>query len=80
MNKYWETETPIEVDTGKNILKYYPEAGRLQVCMPNWTDGAGEAKQGKTVTLNLVALYECEDKSTHTIFTDIMRKLSGDSI
>ena len=80
MNRYWETETPIEVDTGRNISKYYTEAGRLQVCMPNWTDGSGETKQGKTVTLNLAALFECEDKNTGIIFTDIVRKLTGDSI
>ena len=38
------------------MLRYYADAGKLQVCMPNWTDNDGELKQGKTVALNLDAV------------------------
>ena len=55
---YWEQEQPKVVDTGKNILRYFPQAGKLQVCQPNWTDGTGQEKQGKTVTLDIQALTE----------------------
>ena len=55
-NNYWENETPVEVDTGKNILKYFKQAGKLQISMPYWEDDAGERRQGKTVTLDLTAL------------------------
>ena len=75
MNKYWETETPIEVDTGKNILKYFPQAEKLQISMPYWTDSAGEKKQGKTVTFNLTALFESKDKNAAAILADIVAKL-----
>lgn len=40
--KYWETETPITADTGKNILRYFDGAGKLQASMPNWTDLNGD--------------------------------------
>ena len=55
-NNYWEQETPVEVDTGKNILRYFKQAGKLQVSMPYWTNDAGEKRQGKTVTLDIAAL------------------------
>lgn len=61
MSKYWEQETPIESDTGKNVLKYFQQAGKLQISMPNWTDGNGEKKQGKTVTLDITALKDNKD-------------------
>jgi hypothetical protein len=54
--KYWECEVPTVADTGKNILRYFKDAGKLQVSMPNWTDANGETKPGKAVTLDLAAL------------------------
>ena len=58
ITKYWESEEPTTVDTGKNVLKFFPEAQRLQVSMPDWQDKDGQPCRGKTVTLNLSALHE----------------------
>ena len=58
MMTYWETETPIRASTRKNELEYYREAGKLAISRPSWTDGSGESKRGKTVTLDLAALRE----------------------
>lgn len=56
MNKYWESEPNAEIDTGKNILRYYKDAGRIQISTPKWTDKDGNEKNGKTLALNLDAL------------------------
>ena len=54
---FWETEKPMSVDTGKNIIEYFPGAKSLSVSKPNWTDKkTGEVKRGKTVLLDLVAV------------------------
>lgn len=73
MKDYWKNAPDSEVDTGKNILRYFKDAGRLQVCMPNWTDKDGEQKQGKTVTLNLEALRETPEavQLLETVLADI---------
>lgn len=56
---YWETEKPAEVDTGKNILRYFPEARKLHISKLGWTDKkTGERKMGKTVALDLDAVAE----------------------
>ncbi|UQT47336.1 hypothetical protein M5E87_20185 [Flavonifractor plautii] len=34
------------------------EAGKLAISRPSWTNGSGESKRGKTVTLDLAALKE----------------------
>ena len=56
MKKYWETEAPVEVNTGKNILKHYPKAGKLQISMPEWKNETGETRRGKMVVLDIAAL------------------------
>lgn len=53
-SRYWEDETPIIADTGKNVLRYFPQAGRLQIANPEWIKN-GEQRRGKTVTLNVTA-------------------------
>ena len=54
---YWETENPVEVDTGKNVLRYFPEARKLHISKLGWTDKkTGEHKRGKTVALDLDAV------------------------
>lgn len=60
MNEYWNNEIPVEFDTGKNVLRYFKQAGKLQICMPYWTDNHGEQKPGKTVTLDVFALIANE--------------------
>ena len=55
-NKYWENEKPIEADTGKNTMRYFKEAGKLQISGANWQNDKGETIRGKTVTLDITAL------------------------
>lgn len=60
MDRYWDTETPITANTGRNIISYYPEAGMLHFGKMPWTDKrTGEQKQGKTVAVDLAALAKC---------------------
>lgn len=53
MIRWWENETPQTIETDKNVMRYYPQAEKLQVSRPNWTDDYGESKPGKTVVLDL---------------------------
>ena len=61
MKKFWEMETPRTADTQRNILTYYPKAGKLQISMQQWTNEDGVTKPGKTVTLDLKSLYACRE-------------------
>jgi hypothetical protein len=61
MKKYYDDAPTAEIDTGKNVFRYYNGAGRLQVQMPKWTDADGNEKNGKCVTINLDALRECPE-------------------
>jgi hypothetical protein len=54
--KYWEEEEPIVVDTGKNVLRLFEGAQKLQISMPYWEDKDGGRKPGKTVTLDIEAV------------------------
>ena len=57
LKQWWNEETPITVHSEKNVLRWYPQAGKLQVSRPDWIDEAtGEVKTGKTVTLDVAAL------------------------
>jgi len=56
MKKYWETEKPTVIDTGKNIFRYFEKAGKIQISMPDWTNADGESKPGKTVAVDIAAL------------------------
>ena len=56
--KYWEEETPIDVMTDKNELRWFKESGKLQVSLPKWKNKAGDEVPGKTVVLDLIALSE----------------------
>lgn len=71
MSRYWETETPIEADTGKNVFKYFEQAGKLQISMPYWTNDAGEKKQGKTITVDVAALLETP------VMVEVLRQIVG---
>ena len=53
--KYWQEEPGKIIDTGKNVLEYYPRAMKLSVAKPSWTNAMGEVKRGKTVVLDLSA-------------------------
>ena len=54
-NFWWDKEAPVVVEKKKNVLRWYPAAGKLQVSRPNWTDDAGETKPGKTVVFDVAA-------------------------
>lgn len=55
---YWENTEPVQVDTGKNVFRFYPEAERLQVSMPDFKKADGVWHHGKVVGIDLHALYE----------------------
>jgi prophage antirepressor-like protein len=54
--KYWEHEMPVEVNTGKNILRYFEEFGKLQIAFSGWESKNGQKYHGKKIGLDLVAL------------------------
>ena len=54
--RYWQEEPGKVIDTGKNVLEYYPKAGKLSIAKPSWTNAVGEVKRGKTVVLDLAAV------------------------
>jgi hypothetical protein len=58
---FWEDEKPIKAITDKNVLEYYARAKRLSIAKPDWENGQGERKRGKTVFLDLVAAKGNED-------------------
>ena len=56
---FWEVEDPEIMDTGRNVLRYYPEAQRLVIHLPDWENyKTGKLCPGKGVGLNLYALAE----------------------
>ena len=59
-NNYWESKPDAELDTTKNILRYWKSDAKLQVCMPHWLDKDGVEKNGKCVTISLDALREAD--------------------
>lgn len=73
MKSYWENAPDAEVDTEKNVFRYWKNAAKLQVSMPFWTDNEGNQQMGKTVTINLDALRECIEAMAlfEKIFADI---------
>ena len=61
MNKYWESEPDIKIDTGKNFIKFWRNAGKLQFQMPKYIDKKdGMEKPGKLVTVDIDALRETD--------------------
>ena len=46
---YWQDETPVVVRTAHNTFRWYRQAGRLHVCLPDYTDRFGRSMSGKTV-------------------------------
>ena len=53
---FWESEKPITADTGKNVIEYFSDAGKLSISKPAWKDKEGNEKRGKTVLLDLAAV------------------------
>lgn len=74
--KYWENETPQVIETKKNVLQFYPQARKLSVARPYWTDADGNQRQGKTVTLDLESLMMADCKAgALSMFDEILQML-----
>ena len=56
--RYWQEEPGKIIDTGKNVLEYYPRAMKLSIAKPSWKNARGEEKRGKTVVLDLSAVRD----------------------
>ena len=39
MSRFWETEKPVVLDTGANVLRHYQKAGFLMVHKPDYEKG-----------------------------------------
>lgn len=50
MSRFWETEKPVVLDTGANVLRYYQKAGFLMVHKPDY-EKDGQTFSGKGVGL-----------------------------
>ena len=72
----WDTEKPVTVNTGKNIIEYFREGRKLSVCKPNWIDKDGNEKRGKTVILDLdaVASTSAAIKLLETVLTAVKER------
>lgn len=55
--KYWEVEVPQELTTEKNVVKVYPENGKIQV-FPRVTNTAYGIGKGATVDLETMSEEE----------------------
>lgn len=63
--RYWLYEEPIIYDTGKNAIRYYPKAGKIQFALPDYIEAktfygklTETRKPGKLAALDLDALRE----------------------
>lgn len=63
------------IDTGKNVLEYYPRAMKLSVAKPSWTNAMGEVKRGKTVVLDLSAVKNNPEAAA--MFRRIAERMEG---
>ncbi len=55
-NEWWQNEDPTVLASRTNVLRWYPKAGKLQCARPDFLDGNGETRPGKTVTVDIAAL------------------------
>lgn len=76
-NKYWLFETPLVCETTKNSLRWFPEAGRLQVSAAPWEDKmTGEQRPGKMVSLNVTAL--AGNPEAVRIFSEVLQTIQDE--
>ena len=73
--KYWQEEPGKIIDTGKNVLEYYPRAMKLSVAKPSWTNAMGEVKRGKTVVLDLSSVKNNQEAAA--MFRRIAERMEG---
>ena len=76
-NKYWLQETPLICETTKNTLRWFSEAGRLQISAAPWEDKTtGEQRPGKMVSLNVTAL--AGNAEAVRILTEVLEAIKDD--
>ena len=76
-NRYWEKETPMLCETTKNTLRWFSEAGRLQISAAPWEDKTtGEQRPGKMVSLNVTAL--AGNPEAVRILTEVLEAIKDD--
>ena len=82
--RYWLYEEPEYYETGKNALRYYPQAGKLQINACDYVVAhrdrffdsmVEERKPGKPCALDLNALYE--DQETLSWLISILEGLKA---
>lgn len=74
MPNWWDSETPVVITSDKNALRWYPQAKKMQVSRPDWTNQEGEQKPGKTVTFDVGALGNNEEAKK--VFASMLEALS----
>ena len=77
-NRYWEREDALVAETGRNTIKYYMRAGKLQVSTPEWYEPNGDIVSGKIVTIDLAALKRSE--SGMKVMKYVMEDICADMI
>ena len=76
-SRYWERETPLVCETTKNSLRWFSEAGRLQISAAPWEDKTtGEQRPGKMVSLNVTAL--AGNAEAVRILTEVLEAIKDD--
>lgn len=72
-NQWWLEEQPQTVATPRNVVRWFPKAGKLQVSRPD-RDGM----VGKTVTLDIgAACWSGQGKALQTLLADVSRQLAA---
>ena len=75
-SRYWERETPLVCESRKNSLRWFPEAGRLQISAAPWEDKTtGEQRPGKMVSLNVTAL--AGNSEAVRIFNEVLEAIKN---
>lgn len=67
---YWTEEKPTVVDTGANVFRYYKNAGKLQISLPDYQNRDGDSCQGKTVAVDVEALQA--NSKAMSLFAEIL--------
>ena len=76
-NRYWERETPLVCETTKNSLRWFSEAGRLQIsATPREDKTTGEQRPGKMVSLNVTALTG--NPEAVRIFSEVLQTIQDE--
>ena len=71
MTNYWQTETPVVAASAKNVLRWYSQAGRLQVSLPDWEDGGGDTHPGKRGNTRRAKIFLGNDSSRQEVSASV---------